>query len=104
MKSPDVDLALLFQSIPCPKEEMQWRARLVFPASSGENTSLPIYFTDWNDDPIDSGIFFIAGKQLKIKRGLASLRYADFIAGIHEKAVWLTQPNCKSIPGGLTFG
>ena len=80
-----------------------WVVHLHFPPNSGPSDELPIEAIDGNGVPI-TGEFEFMGQKCPIKDGNGAIRYADFIAGIHETAVWFQFPGGETVPGGLTFG
>ena len=104
MKCPDRDFMVEFRSMLGKEPSRRWLVRLVFPARRGTGGSLPFYVTNWEDDPIPSGVFHLMGGQWTVSEGLGSIPCVAFIAGIHETAVWFQFPNGDHVPGGLTFG
>ena len=104
MKCPDRDFAVEFRSIMGNESTRRWIVRLVFPAGMETGGRLPFYVTDWDDTPISAGTFHLMGGQWKVEGGRGTIPCADFIAGIHEKAVWFSVPGGEPVPGGLTFG
>ena len=104
MKCPDKDFMVEFRSMMGKDPERRWLVRLVFPARRGTGGSLPFYVTNWDDDPIPSGTFHLMGGQWPVADGLGTIPCAEFIAGIHETAVWFQFPGGETVPGGLTFG
>lgn len=104
MKSPpEKTITLTFKSCACTDNSLCWKATLVFAPDSDEKSVLPIAIEDGNGDSIASGVFEFAGKEISICRGQGELKYVDFIAGIHEKAIWLKRRGKDPIPGLLTF-
>ena len=80
-----------------------WVVHLHFPPNSGPDDELPIEAIDGNGVPIASAQFEFMGRKCPIKDGNGAIRYADFIAGIHEPAIWMYRPGREPVPGGLTF-
>lgn len=104
MKSPNADMTILFKSIPLDNHALEWQVHLVFPANTAAGGDLLFYVTDKDDAPIPSGTFNLSGGDWKFTGGRGRIPYSAFIAGIHEKEVWLRRPGIESVPGGLTFG
>lgn len=103
MKSPDKELAMTFRSIPTAKKADGWEVLLVFPPDAGAETRLRLQATDGAGVPVGAGVFEFMGQKVRIDGGRGEMSYPDFIAGIHEKAVWLMRPGMMPVPGGLTF-
>jgi hypothetical protein len=103
MKSPDCAFALEFRSVPTGDVREDWIVRLHFPAGAGADDLLPLTARDGRDVPIETGTFAFMGCMCPLAAGSGSIRYRDFVAGIHEKAVWLLRPGQESVPGVLTF-
>ena len=83
MRCPDRDFMVEFRSMLGKDPSQRWLVRLVFPARRGTGGSLPFYVTNWEDDPIPSGVFHLMGGQWTVSEGLGSIPCAAFIAGIH---------------------
>jgi len=103
MQTTEKTFRMEFHSIPTRYPEDSWVVHLHFPPNSGPQDNLPIDAVDGREMPIENGTFEFMGRKCKILAGSSSIRYADFIAGIHEKAVWLYRPGRQPVPGGLTF-
>ena len=105
MKTPEgKTITMTFGSHPMRDLTQRWIARITFPGSAGPETVLELRVTDGEETPVDEGVFEFAGQRLEVRRGRASLTYAQFVAGKHETALWLHRPGLKPVPGGLTFG
>lgn len=103
MKSPDREITLTFFSVPTQQDAEAWRVRLTFPPCATDTTLLSLEVLNGDGSMVTKGVFELAGQQLQVKDGEASICYADFVAGIHEKGVWLLRPGHAPLPGGLTF-
>ena len=104
MNTPaDKTIVLTFASHPARLPELRWTAKLVFPPGSTAGAVLPIEIRDGNGEPVRAGVFSLAGQNLSVRDGAASVSYDDFIKGKHEVALWLYRPGLPPIPGGLTF-
>ena len=104
MKTPvDKTIRFVFHSHPVRDLAVRRRAEVEFPPSAGAEDSLAILIADGNGAPVSAGVFEFAGKQIEISGGSGSIGYADFIAGKHEKGVWLYRKGMPPTPGGLTF-
>ena len=68
-----------------------WVVHLHFPPNSGPSDELPIEAIDGTGAPI-TGEFEFMGRKCPIKDGNGAILYADFIAGIHEPAIWMYRP------------
>ena len=79
-----------------------WVVHLHFPPNSGPSDELPIEAIDGTGAPI-TGEFEFMGRKCPIKDGNGAILYADFIAGIHNPAIWMYRPGREPVPGGLTF-
>lgn len=105
MKTPEEKtITMLFGSHPMRDLRQRWEIRLTFPAGATAATMLPIDVRDGEGTPIARAVFEFAGKSLAIRDGKGEIAYADFIAGKHEKSLWLHRPGLAPVPGGLTFG
>ena len=103
MQTTEKKFRMEFRSIPTRAPEDSWVVRLHFPPNIGSQGDLPLEAIDGHEKPIEKGTFEFMGKKCPISTGSGAIRYADFIAGIHEKAVWFYRPGRQPIPGGLTF-
>ena len=82
---------------------MRWRALVVFPAGSTDETPAEITINDGEGAPIPSGQFEFAGQKTPIKAGKGKLLCGDFVKGKHEPAIWLYRKGKAPVPGALTF-
>jgi len=103
MRTTEKTFRVEFRSAATSEPADAWVARIHFPPHSGPDDNLPIEATDGLEHPIEDGEFEVMGQKCKIKSGSGSMRYSDFIAGIHEKPVCMHRPGMTSIPGSLTF-
>ena len=100
---PDKTIAFTIVSQRAEKAELRWMAHMTFPPGSDGETMLPIEVLGGNDKPVEDGTLEFAGQRLKVKNGAASMRYADFVAGVHSIPIWLHRSGMPPVPGGLTF-
>jgi len=100
---PDKTISFTIISHRTQRPELRWMAYITFPAGSDETTVLPIEVTGDRDIPVASGTLEFAGQMLAVKDGMASLRYADFVKGVHSVPIWLHRDGMDPVPGGLTF-
>jgi len=104
MKTPaDKTITMTFHSHPVRLMHQRWTARLTFPPGATADTMLALSVTDGEEHPIAAGTLELAGLRLAVKNGAASIKFADFVAGKHEKGVWLHRRGMNPLPGGLTF-
>ena len=103
MQTTEKVFRVQFVSIRKPDLADSWVVHLHFPPDSGPSDDLPIEAIDGTGAPIASGDFEFMGRKCPIKDGNGAIRYADFIAGIHEPAIWMHRPGREPVPGGLTF-
>ena len=94
---------MTFRSILTAKKDAGWEVLLVFPPEASSESFLSLKALNGAGVPIGTGVFEFMGKKVGITGGCGKMRYADFIAGIHEKSVWLMRPGMMPVPGGLTF-
>ena len=52
---------------------------------------------------VDVAVLEFAGKRIDVRDGKAQISYADFIAGKHEKSIWVYRHGILPIPGFLAF-
>jgi hypothetical protein len=97
-------IAFLFVSHPAREKKLRWRARLVFPPAATAATALALHVMDADGAPVGEGTFVFAGREIPVRGGRGEMAYADFVAGKHEKALWLRRPGLEPVPGGLSFG
>ena len=103
MKTPqDKTVTFTYSSHPVKDVSCRWEAKLAFPAGADGETSLPLEIVNGEGASV-TGTFEFAGRQIPVKDGKGSLRYADFVAGKHATAVWLHRKGSEPIPGSLTF-
>lgn len=100
---PDKTITMTFHSHPTKRLEMRWKMQLRFPPGATAETVLPMTLVDGEGAKIDNAVLEFAGKRIRVRDGAASITYADFIAGKHEKSVWLYRHGILPIPGSLTF-
>ena len=99
---PDKTVTFVYASHPTKDVSWRWEAKLTFPAGADEKTLLPLEIVNGEGTPV-TGTFEFSGRQIPVKYGRGTLRYADFIAGKHATAVWLHRKGIVPIPGILTF-
>ena len=100
---PDKKIAFVFMSEPTVQSAMRWTARLEFPPGATGDTALPITVVDGDEVPVASARLELAGRQIQIRDGRASMTYAEFVAGKHSTPLWLYRNGMPPVPGGLTF-
>ena len=103
MTAPDRDVTMTFVSVPCKTKADGWQVKVTFPANAGAADDLQLACYDGAERPMAAGTFDFAGRRTVFANGAATMRYADFIAGIHETSVWFARPGAEPIPGYLTF-
>ena len=103
MKAPEVDVTATFVGVPQKPKAAGWQVKLTVPANAGADDDLLLECFDGAEAPMPGGTFLLAGKSVVFENGRAKMRYADFIAGMHETAVWFSRPGGDPIPGYLTF-
>lgn len=104
MKAPaDRTVAFTFVSHPVRDVNMRWAATLTFPPGAGPDDALPVHAENGAGAPLADAVFEFAGAAVKISDGDGTLKYRDFIAGKHEKAIWMRRPGADPVPGSLTF-
>ena len=104
MKTPiDKPVTFTFMSYPAKAAKLRWKMTLTFPPGATADSTLSIEVVDGEDKPVAAGTLEYAGKSIKIKAGQAQMTYAEFVAGKHEKNIWLHRRGVLPIPGGLTF-
>ena len=103
MKTPaDKTVTFTYSSHPTKDVSWRWTATLTFPSGATAETPLSVTVVNGDNEPVD-GTFEFAGRRIPVRDGRARLTYADFIAGKHEKAIWLHRKGLEPIPGSLTF-
>lgn len=104
MKTPvGKPLSLIYVSYPAHEMKMRWSAKLHFKGGESDDSILALEIHDGEGDAVENGIFELAGKSLPVKNGAAYITGRDFVAGKHERAVWLHRPGMAPVSGGLTF-
>ena len=53
--------------------------------------------------PVREGTLEFAGRNIPVRNGAATIRYADFVKGKHSVPLWLHRKGMPPVPGGLTF-
>ncbi len=100
---PDKKITMTFHSHPTRHLYMRWKMQLHFPQGAGKDATIPITIADGEGKNVDVALLEFAGKRIRVRDGKAEISYADFIAGKHEKSVWLYRHGILPIPGSLTF-
>ena len=100
---PDKTIVFTLISHRTAKPKLRWMARVTFPPGADGDTMLPIEISDGEDEPVRAGTLEFAGQHLRVKDGVAELRYSDFVAGVHSVPLWLHRRGMPPVPGGLTF-
>lgn len=104
MRVPDgKTLTITFVSHQVKDAKLRWAAEVTFPAGAGPDAALRVHAEDGAGEPIAKGVFEFAGQAVAIAGGEGAVRYADFVAGKHEKAIWMRRPGAGPVPGSLTF-
>lgn len=105
MKTPEgKTIVFTFMSQPTSDPKGCWVAKLTFPGGSGEDAVLPVEVVQGDGSPVPEAVFELAGRRMAVRDGKARLRYADFVRGKHDTALWLHRKDvAEPIPGGLTF-
>ena len=103
MTAPDREVTITFVSVPCKTKADGWHVKVTFPANAGADDNLLLECFNGEEIPLVGGTFDFAGQRVAFNDGRAAMRYADFVAGIHEKAVWFARPGEQPVPGYLSF-
>lgn len=104
MKTPaDKPISFVYVSHPAHEMKMRWSAKLHFKGGEDDGSSLELEIHDGEGEAVKSGAFEFAGKTLKVENGKAVISCRDFVAGKHERAIWLHRAGMAPVPGGLTF-
>lgn len=104
MKTPEgKTVTFTFVSHPVKDVKARWAVNLTFPPGADAGALLPLAAEDGEGAPVESAVFEFAGAETAVKDGKGFLRYADFVRGRHEKAIWLKRPGMDPVPGSLTF-
>ncbi len=104
MKVPDgKTITITFVSQQVKDHALRWAVNVTFPGGAGPEAMLPVHAEDGTGAPVAEGVFEFAGQSVRVAGGEGAVRYADFVAGKHEKAIWLKRPGMDPIPGSLTF-
>lgn len=104
MKVPEgKTITFTFASHQVKDHKLRWAVNLTFPGGAGPDAALSVHAEDGEGSPIEAGTFEFAGRAVKIADGEGSLLYSDFVAGKHEKAIWMKRPGMEPVPGSLTF-
>ena len=100
---PDKTIAFTFTALPLVPHTHRWTAKVTFPPGSTAESELPVEVKDAAGRPLGSGSLEIAGRRLPVRDGRATIRFADFVAGKHEKKLCLHRRGCAPAAGDLTF-
>ncbi len=105
MRSPEgKTLSFLFHCVPGTRAQDAWALRVTIPPGATTETEILVDAVGDKSKPIAKGTFEFMGTRVNIVRGKGHLTLGRFMAGIHEKGVWLMRPKHPPIPGALTFG
>lgn len=99
----DKQITMTFHSHPTKHLYMRWKMQLRFPPGAGPDTVIPISMVDGDGQNVDVAVLEFAGKRIKVRDGKAQISYSDFIAGKHEKSIWVYRHGILPIPGFLSF-
>ena len=100
---PDKTIAFTFTALPLVPPARRWTAKLTFPPGATGASELPVAVCDAAGRPLASGSLEIAGRRLPVRDGRAAIRFADFVAGKHEKKLCLHRRGCAPAAGDLIF-
>lgn len=104
MKVPDgKTITFTFVSHQVKDLKQRWAVNLTFPGGAGSDAMLRLHAEDGEGTPISKGFFEFAGMSVRIVDGEGEVKYADFVAGKHETAIWMKRPGMDPVPGALTF-
>lgn len=104
MRTPaDKRIIITFHSHQTKDRAMWWRAQVVFEPGSVAESVLNIRVVDGLDAPVRDGVLELFGQRLKVVDGQTKTTYGMFVAGKHEKPIWLYRDGMLPIPGALTF-
>ena len=103
MTAPDRDITMTFFSVPCKTKSDGWVVKVTFPANAGDEDDLQLECFDGEERPMPAGTFSFADRRTVFANGSATMRYSDFIAGMHDTSVWFSRPGGEPVPGFLTF-
>ncbi len=96
-------IVMTFVSEKSADKRLRWAVNVVFDGGSKPGSNLPIFAENADGSVIESGVFEFAGKLIPIENGTGHISYDDFIAGKHEKGVWLKRKGGVPVAGLLTF-
>ena len=105
MKSPDSKtISFLFRAIPVQNVPDFWEVRVTLHPNSTADTDMTLRATGGDAEPVKEGTFEFMGTRVGISNGKGTVKFVDFVKGIHETGVWMMRPGHPPVPGGLTFG
>ena len=81
----------------------RWKVTVVFAGGSRGDSFAEVLAVDGNGADIVSGELEFAGRRIAVENGKGVLKCSDFIAGKHERAVWMYRRGFAPVPGMLTF-
>ena len=104
MKIPDgKNITLTFVSEKVEDVRNRWVVNLILKGDSKSGDFFEVLAEYGNGCPIESGTYEIAGVMIPINAGAGRLLYDDFIAGKHERGIWMRRPEMPIVAGLLTF-
>ena len=104
MKVPDdKTITLTFASHQVKDRAQRWAVNVTLPGGAGPDAVLRVHAEDGLGAPVAEGVFEFAGQSVALAGGEGAIRYADFVAGKHERAIWMRRPGMEPVPGSLTF-
>lgn len=104
MKVPEgKTITFTFASHQVKDVKLRWAVNVTFPGGAEGDAMLRVHAEDGEGTPVAKGFFEFAGRSVAIEDGEGAIRYADFVAGKHETAIWMKRPGMEPIPGALTF-
>lgn len=104
MKVPEgKNIILTFVSEKVGDAKNRWAVNVTLHGGACSGDFLAVQAEDGEGQPIDVATFEFAGRTIPIRSGIGRLLYDDFVAGKHERGIWMRRPGADAIPGLLTF-
>ena len=97
------DVRFVFASEDSAPPGLAWRAELSVPGTAAGSALLPVRVVDGAGRPAGDGLFSMAGTELVVSGGAATIPFDRFLVGIKDAKVAYQRKGGAAAPGSLVF-
>lgn len=103
VKSPNEEIRFLFSAESRDGDIPEWRAEVAVPPGADASTPVEIRVRRSNGAPVPAAVLRLAGRSLRVADGVAVLPFGEFISGMEDTDVSLSEPDAAPVKGALAF-